>query len=177
MAQKAIFLDRDGVINKNKDDYVKNIDEFVMLPCAGKAISKLNLNNYLVIVITNQSVINRGLARYEIIHQIHKHMCTLLKQEGAKIDAIYLCPHKPEDMCYCRKPKTALFMKAIKYFNLDIKKCWLIGDSGVDIDAAKNIGCNAIKIATNGSLERAVDLLLAYDNSKTTKFPIMVNLS
>lgn len=157
---KAVFLDRDGVINKKRDDYVKNINEFVMLTNSPKAIKLLNDKNYLVIVITNQSAINRGLLTHEKLSEIHKVMNYELEKSDAYVDAIYYCPHRPDENCQCRKPRTELLVKAVKEHSVSIEQSWFVGDSESDITAAKNMGLKPILMEENGSLLDAVNKIL-----------------
>ena len=105
---KTVFLDRDGIINKNRPDYVKTIDELEILEVA-ESIKKLKDNGFLVVVISNQSAINRGLTNHENVKQIHSTIQEYLKKNGTKIDAFYYCPHRPDEDCDCRKPKPGLF--------------------------------------------------------------------
>jgi len=145
---KIVFLDRDGVINENREDYVKSWEEFKFIPGAGEAIKLLNINGYKVIVVTNQSAIGRGLLSIENLDKIHQNMLRELKKIGARIDAIYVCPHRPEERCSCRKPKTGLIEKAIKDFNINLDDAWLIGDSKADMELASNVGCKKILVLT-----------------------------
>ena len=156
---KAVFLDRDGVINKNRDDYVKNINELEILDVAD-SIKKLKDNNFLVVVVSNQSAINRGLTNHDNIHQIHHAIQEYLKSSGTQIDAFYYCPHKPDENCYCRKPKPGLFKKASDELKIDLKSSWMIGDRDSDIEAALQVGCKPIKISENSSINDAVQNIL-----------------
>jgi histidinol-phosphate phosphatase family protein len=151
-----IFLDRDGVINKNRDDYVKSIDEFVFLPNVISAIKKLINLKFKIIIITNQSAINRGLISEKELQIIHSHMLNELSKSKCKIEKIYFCPHKPDENCDCRKPKTGMIKNALSDFCIDISKSWLIGDSNSDIEVAKKFGLKSIKIERNGDLLQAV---------------------
>jgi len=144
LPSKTIFLDRDGVINKEKKDYVKNIDEFEMFEYIPRSIKLLKENNYLVIIITNQSAINRGLLTIEKLDEIHNYLKSKLKLNDTSIDGIYYCPHRPEQNCECRKPKPGLFLKAIRDFDIDLENSVMIGDSEKDIEAANMIGCKGI---------------------------------
>lgn len=160
MLNKTVFLDRDGVINKKRDDYVKNINEFVMLGDSSKAIKLLNDENYLVIVITNQSAINRGLLTHEELSEIHKVMSQELEKNNARVDAIYYCPHRPDENCQCRKPRTELIERAVREHSVSIDQSWFVGDSESDIMAAKNIGLRSILMKENGSLLDAVSRII-----------------
>lgn len=160
LLNKTVFLDRDGVINKKRDDYVKNINEFVMLGDSSKAIKLLNDENYLVIVITNQSAINRGLLTHEELSEIHKVMSQELEKNNARVDAIYYCPHRPDENCQCRKPRTELIERAVREHSVSIDQSWFVGDSESDIMAAKNIGLRSILMKENGSLLDAVSRII-----------------
>lgn len=154
--QKAIFLDRDGTVNKYVG-FLRNIDEFKLIENTAEAIKKINSSEYLAIIVTNQPVIARGEVTYEELKQIHKKMETLLGQEGAYLDGIYYCPHHPKSgfegeikelkiECECRKPKPGMLLDAAKDFNIDLEKSWIIGDSENDILAGKNAKCNTAYI-------------------------------
>ena len=157
--QKAIFLDRDGTINKYVG-FLRNIDDFELLPGVSEAIKKINESGYLAIVITNQPVIARGEVTWDQLKEIHNKMETLLGQEGAYLDAIYFCPHHPDKGfegeipelkidCDCRKPKPGLFFKAAEDFNIDLRQSWMVGDGKNDMLAGKNAGCKAALIGSN----------------------------
>ncbi len=149
--QKAIFLDRDGTINKYVG-FVKSKDQFELLPDTASAIKTINEAGYLAIVITNQPVIARGDTTYAELQEIHDKMETLLGKNGAYLDAIYYCPHHPHKGfegeipelkfdCECRKPKPGMLLKAANDLNIDLSQSWMIGDSLNDILAGKNAGC------------------------------------
>jgi len=144
--RKAIFLDRDGVINKKPPphDYVKKWEEFKFISGMGKLIKKANKKGYLVIIVTNQRGIGRGLMTKADLKKIHRRMCGELKRKGARIDAIYYCPHNIKDNCDCRKPKAGLFLRAAKDWNVSLEKSIAIGDSKDDVCAAAAAGCGVI---------------------------------
>jgi len=160
MSNKAVFLDRDGIINKNRDDYVKRIEEFEILPHVPKAIHLLNSANFYVIVISNQSAVNRGLLLVEDLNKIHAFLQNELSKYNAKINAIYYCPHRPDEACHCRKPKPGLILKAAKDHQIDLKASWLIGDKISDIQAAKSVGVKTIQMKTDGDLLKIVKTIL-----------------
>lgn len=149
---KAVFLDRDGVVNKKRDDYVKNIGEFVMLQGVPEAVKLLNEKNFLVIIITNQSAVNRGLLTHGGLAKIHDFMRAELSKHEAFIDAIYYCPHRPDENCKCRKPQTELVEKAIKEHSISKDLSWFIGDSESDMMAARKMDIPAIRMKENTSL-------------------------
>lgn len=158
--QKAIFLDRDGTINKYVG-FLRDIDDFELIDGAAEAIKLINQSGYLAIVVTNQPVIARGEVTWEQLNEIHRKMETLLGKDGAYLDGIYICPHHPDKgfagerqeykiVCDCRKPKPGLLLKAAKDFNIDLSQSYMIGDDDRDVQAGLNAGCKeSIKIETN----------------------------
>jgi len=157
---KSVFLDRDGVLNKNKDDYVKHISELEIFPFISESIKKLQSVGFKIIVITNQSAINRGLMTEKHLNEIHERIQSFLIQHNTKIDYFYYCPHTPTENCSCRKPKTGLLLKAIDDFSIDVNNSWFIGDRDSDIQAGESVGCKTLKIQNNFNLEKAVNLIL-----------------
>ena len=156
--QKAIFLDRDGTINKYKG-FIKNIDDIELLPKVSDAIKQINASGYLAIIVSNQPVIARGECTFLQVNQMFDKIETLLGNDGAYIDGIYYCPHHPHSGfdgeikelkidCDCRKPKIGMLKAAEKEFNLDIKKCVMIGDGKVDILTGKNAGIPTVLVNT-----------------------------
>ena len=154
--QKAVFLDRDGTINKYVG-FLRNIDDFELLPGVAEAIQKINLSGYLAIVVTNQPVVARGEVTLKELQQIHNKMETLLGQQGAYVDHIYFCPHHPDKgfvgevttlkiNCDCRKPKPGMLFEAAEEYNIDLKQSWMIGDSENDIKAGKAASCKTALI-------------------------------
>jgi histidinol-phosphate phosphatase family protein len=137
---RAVFFDRDGVINKKRDDYVKNWNEFELLDNVIDSLKLLSKANCKIIIVTNQSVINRKIITKDILQEIHDKMIDEFDKSDIKIDAIFYCPHIPEENCNCRKPKTGLLEKAILEFDLIPEKCILVGDSNSDIQAGNAIG-------------------------------------
>ena len=158
--QKAIFLDRDGTINKYVG-FLRNIDDFELIDGVAEAIRKINESGYLAIVVTNQPVIARGEVSFEALEEIHNKMETLLGKEGAYLDAIYYCPHHPHKGyegerpelkidCDCRKPKPGMLLKAAADFNIDLSKSWMVGDGENDVKAGINAGCKTV-LLSNGN--------------------------
>lgn len=154
--QKAIFIDRDGTINKYVG-FLRNINDFELLPGVAEAIRLINESGYLAIVVTNQPVIARGEVTKAELEQIHNKMETLLGNEGAYVDRIYYCPHHPHKgyegeieeykiECECRKPKPGLIMKAAKDYNIDLSQSWMVGDGENDIRAGLSAGCKTALI-------------------------------
>ena len=160
--QKAIFLDRDGTINRHIG-FLRRSEELELLPGVAKAIKKINESGYLAIVITNQPVIARGEVTVERLEEIHNKLETELGKEGAYIDGLYYCPHHPDKGfegevvelkidCDCRKPKPGLILRAAKDFNVDLTSSWMVGDGKNDVGAGKNAGCKTALIGSDKSL-------------------------
>lgn len=157
--QKAVFLDRDGTLNKYVG-FLRDIDDFELLPGVAEAVGLINASGYLAIVVTNQPVIARGEVTVPQLQEIHNKMETLLGAEGAYLDAIYYCPHHPHKGyegevpelkidCDCRKPKPGMLLKAAEEYNIDLSQSWMIGDGENDIKAGKAAGCRTALIGTD----------------------------
>lgn len=147
--QIAVFLDRDGVINENLDgDYVKSWDEFVFLPGALAAIRRLVDHGTLVIVISNQAGVGKGLMAPDVVEEVHQRMVAESRSETGQIAAVYWCPHTSEDRCDCRKPNPGLLLQAARDWGLDLEQCYLVGDALTDIEAGQSVGCITILVRT-----------------------------
>lgn len=160
--QKCVFLDRDGTINRYVG-FLRDIDEFELLPGVAEAIRRINESGYLAIVVTNQPVIARGEVTVPALREIHNKMETLLGQEGAYVDAIYYCPHHPHKGyegeipelkfdCDCRKPKPGLLLQAAKDFNIDLTASYMVGDGENDVQCGLNAGCKPV-LLTDGEAD------------------------
>lgn len=147
MANRAVFVDRDGTMAKDVH-YCSCPEDFVLFPETAEAIKLLNEHGFMVIVITNQSGIARGYFTEEMLAKIHEKMRKELAEQGALIEAIYYCPHHPDDNCECRKPKPKLVYQATKDFDIDLERSFVIGDLQMDIDLGRAVGCKAILIST-----------------------------
>jgi histidinol-phosphate phosphatase family protein len=147
MGNRAVFLDRDGTIAEDVP-YCSQVEDFHILPTVPEAVKLLNENGFKVVVITNQSGIARGYFTEETLAQIHQKMKDELMKHGARIDAIYYCPHHPDDGCECRKPKIGLFHKAAKELNIDFHNSYMVGDMQIDIDAGRAAGCKTVLVTT-----------------------------
>lgn len=151
MKQKVLFVDRDGVINKDSSEYIKSWSEFEFLPRSLDAIRMLTSNGFDVIVITNQSAVHRNYLSKDDLETIHGKMKAAIKQHGGDIKDIFYCPHIPEDQCDCRKPKPGLIVRAQHKYDLDINNTVMVGDSGRDIACAKNAGCGGSILVRTGN--------------------------
>lgn len=187
--QKAVFLDRDGTINKYVG-FLKDINQFELIPGVAQAIKAINESGYLAIVVTNQPVIARGEVSPEYLNEIHNKMETLLGMKGAYLDAIYYCPHHPDKGyegevlkykidCSCRKPKPGMLLEAAKDYNIDLSSSWMVGDGENDIRAGKAAGCKTALIGsvdfhqdiTVNSLNEFVDFVIGDRNEKNGIIP------
>ena len=158
MASKAVFLDRDGTINVDKD-YVYRLEDLEFLPNTIKGLKTIQEKGYMLIIITNQSGIGRGYYSEEDYHLFMKGFYKLLQKEGVKIEADYYCKHAPEDKCDCRKPETKLIEKAIKEHDIDVENSYIIGDKTADILTGKKAGLKTILVKTGkAGLDKEYDV-------------------
>ncbi|MEO6063179.1 MAG: HAD-IIIA family hydrolase [Thermoflexales bacterium] len=155
----AIFIDRDGVINANRPDHVKRWEEFVFLPGALDALQALASQPALVFVITNQAIIGRGVAPAAIVEDIHARMRASVAAAGGRIDGVYLCPHRPEDGCDCRKPRPGMLLRAAREHGLDLSRSIFIGDALSDAQAAAAAGVTPILVSSGRRAEQRKALL------------------
>ena len=159
--RRAVFLDRDGVINQNRNDYVRSTEQLHIFPNALPALAQLAQSNHAIVIITNQSAIGRGLVSTETITQINHYLIKRICEAGGRIDELYHCPHTPHDACECRKPKPGMLLQAASELKLELTRSWLIGDSLTDIQAASAAGVRPILVATGRGQEAYHQLELA----------------
>jgi D,D-heptose 1,7-bisphosphate phosphatase len=150
MGNRAVFLDRDGTIARDVH-YCRRPEDFNLFKDVPVSIKMLNEKGYKTVIITNQSGIARGYFTEETLARIHQKMKDDLAAAGATIDAIYYCPHHPDEHCKCRKPGTALFLKAAKELDIDLGQSYMVGDMEKDIEAGNNIGCKTVLLTTDGA--------------------------
>ncbi len=152
--EKVVFLDRDGVISKDSADHIKSWDEFHFLPNAKEAIKLLTDHGFHIVLITNQSVIARGMTTIEGLEFMHNNMKGEIEEYGGKIEKIYYCPHHPDEGCDCRKPKPGMLLRAIKENNIDPTKSFMVGDRMMDVEVGKKVGCKTVIIPSErGQME------------------------
>lgn len=174
----AVFIDRDGTINVEKE-YLHKIEDFEFIPGADKAIKLLNDNGFLVIVVTNQSGVARGYYGENDVKKLHDHLKSRLKNIGAHFDAIYYCPHHNEKgigkykvECDCRKPNIGMFERARKEFDIDISNSWMIGDKIDDMKFAENAGIKGILVKTGHGKDVKGDYIKKRDIFEAIKYII-----
>ena len=148
MPQPLVILDRDGVINHDSDDYIKSVDEWIPIPGSIEAIADLSKAGFLILVASNQSGLARGYFDDISLANIHSYMSSLVEDAGGKIDAVFFCPHAPDEDCNCRKPRTGLLDQIEEEFSLSVKGAYFIGDTEKDIDAALTKLCRPILVRT-----------------------------
>jgi D-glycero-D-manno-heptose 1,7-bisphosphate phosphatase len=157
--RRVVFLDRDGVINRDSPVYVKSWTEFEFLPRSLRALANLTAHGFTVIVITNQSAVGRGLISAAGLERMHRRMCAAVAAHGGRIRDIFFCPHRPADRCRCRKPKPGLILRARQIHGIDLTTAIMVGDSAKDIACARSAGCRcALLVQTGNGLRAQRDL-------------------
>lgn len=161
--QKAVFIDRDGVINSDEGMYyIHRKEDFKLNPQIVSNIQMLKNEGFMVIVITNQGGVARQKYTLEDVQEIHRHMLTLFQEQDVIIDEIYFCPHHNEiENCLCRKPKPLMIQKAMARFGIDKSKSYLIGDNPRDVEAASNAGIYGIKVDANSNIVDACRFIIS----------------
>jgi D-glycero-D-manno-heptose 1,7-bisphosphate phosphatase len=151
---RAVFLDRDGNLNLEKG-YITDPSDIELYPDSGNVLRSLKQLGFLAVVITNQSAIGRGLMSEAQFEQVNAAFREQLQQSGTGYDALYYCPHRPEDDCPCRKPKPGLIFQAARDLGIDLSRSYMIGDKLSDIEAGKRAGCKTILVLTGKGIETA----------------------
>ncbi|MFO7843594.1 MAG: HAD family hydrolase [Bacteroidales bacterium] len=161
---KAVFFDRDGVINFERGEYTYLPKDFVINEGIIPSLKKLQEQGFLLIIVSNQGGISKELYTKEQVEEVHQYLMDELKKHEIQLTEIYYCPHHAAfENCLCRKPKSLMLEKAIARFDIDIHPSYMIGDSERDITAAEKVGLNTIKIEPNESIEKYVDKII-YNN-------------
>ena len=179
---KLVILDRDGVINIESANFIKNPHEWIALPGSLEAIALLNQSGFRVALATNQSGVGRGLYDMATLNAIHDKMHRALSQVGGRIDALFYCPHTADDNCSCRKPKTGMLEDIARRFSVDLHEVFAVGDSLRDLQAFHDAGCKPILVRSGkgeetlaaGSLPK--DTLIFADLAEATQHIITEDL-
>ena len=177
-----IILDRDGVINEDSDEYIKNADEWIPVAGSLEAIAQFNHAGYVVVVATNQSGIGRGYYGYEELHDMHKKMADMLEEKGGYVDAVFYCPHLPAAKCSCRKPKPGMLLDIARRFDVNtLADVYFIGDTYRDVKAARAAGAMPVLVKTGKgmrTLEKHTDQelsdVLVFDDLLTATNNLLV---
>lgn len=144
----AVFLDRDGVVNQNRTDYVLAWEQVRFLPGVFNALRVLAASEFRVVVVTNQSPVGRGLLDLGILQAINRRMVAEIEAAGGRVDGIYYCPHHPDQGCQCRKPRPGLLLQAAAELQLDLSRSYMVGDAVSDVEAALAAGCQPLLVRT-----------------------------
>lgn len=144
----AVFVDRDGTLNEDYG-YVTTPEQLVVFPGILEALARLNQLEVRVILLTNQSAIGRGFMTTQDFHRIHQKLEDLLRAKDGKIDAVYYCPHHPDEGCACRKPNIGMIQQAADKFSLDLPLCYVVGDKGSDLEAAHRAGIQGVLVMSS----------------------------
>lgn len=154
--KKAAFLDRDGVINRKAPEgqYVTRWEEMEFLPGVREAVGLLNHARFFVVVVSNQRCVAKGLITIDDMDSLHARMCHYFTAAGARLDAVYYCPHENEPPCGCRKPQPGLLLDAARTHNINLATSWMIGDSERDVGAGRNAGCKTVRLTGNAQSAR-----------------------
>lgn len=142
----AVLLDRDGVLNRDSDDFIKSPEELLLLPGAAEAVARLNQAGYTTPVITNQSGVGRGLFAVDVLDEIHAKLRQEIEAAGGRVEQIYACPHRPDEGCDCRKPKPSMILQAERELGLDLSRSWYVGDKKEDVLCGHAAGVRTILV-------------------------------
>ncbi|MFC1878728.1 D-glycero-beta-D-manno-heptose 1,7-bisphosphate 7-phosphatase [Chloroflexota bacterium] len=170
----AIFLDRDGVIIENRSNYVRSWNDVHIFPQALDALIKIRSAPYKIIIVTNQSVIGRGLVPQEKIEHINNRLIGEIQKAGGRIDGVYLCPHAPEDSCVCRKPKPGLLLQAANDFSIEMDQSIMIGDALTDLTAGIAAGVKQVALLRTG---RGAQQERSHQAAQMQPFPVYHDLT
>lgn len=152
-APKLIILGRDGILNRFREDHVKDPKEWEPIPGALEAVARLNHAGWHVVVATNQAGIGRGMIDMASVNTVHQHMVKLLAAKGGRLDAVFFCPHAPEDHCDCRKPATGMMRDIGLRYGVDLKNVPMVCDTLRDLQAAQAAGCPPHLVRTGRAAE------------------------
>jgi D-glycero-D-manno-heptose 1,7-bisphosphate phosphatase len=144
---KVVLMDRDGVINYDRRDYVRSVEQFRLIHGTQRALRMLTRCGYQVHVVSNQSAVGRGLMTQEALDEITRQMIARVEKAGGRIESVTYCTHTPDDNCGCRKPKTGLIDAVVEKYGFDPQRAWLVGDTLTDIVAGNTAGCRTILVA------------------------------
>lgn len=152
MSNRAVFLDRDGVINRkpSEGEYVTRWEELHFLPGTVESITLLNRAGFRVVVVTNQRCIAKRIVTSHTLDSMHRQMCQWFEAAGARIDGVYYCPHDNKPQCTCRKPAPGMLLLAARTHDIDLSASWMVGDSDIDVDAGRNAGCRTVRLLNGG---------------------------
>jgi len=159
--RKAVFLDRDGVLNRERGEHTWRMQDFEVLPGVPEALRRLHDAGWMLVVVSNQSGIGLGLYGHAEVEALHGYLHDRLAEQGVALDAVYYCPHHPtKGRCLCRKPGGLLLEKAMARFGIEAGRSWFIGDRERDVEAARAVGVRPVLVPSNAPLKEVVDQIL-----------------
>lgn len=170
----AVFLDRDGVLIENRADYIREWSQVRIFPKTFSSLKSIQNDGYKIVIVTNQSAVGRGLITVETANEINERLVDLIRENGGQVDGVYLCPHRPEDDCECRKPKPGLLLQAARELSLDLSRSWMIGDAWSDMLAGQAVCLRGTIMVRTG---RGRGQLLQPQPGNLTSFSIADNLA
>jgi len=174
---RLVILDRDGVINRDSPDHITDPDKWLPLPGSIDAVARLCRADYRVVIATNQSGVARGLFDMSMLNKIHIRMLELMHHRGARVDAIFVCPHGPRDRCSCRKPKPGLLEDIASRLNINLTAVPAVGDSLRDLQAAQAVSAMPVLVRTGNGERTAADLRTRPSLQKLASVPVFDDLS
>jgi D-glycero-D-manno-heptose 1,7-bisphosphate phosphatase len=154
----AIFLDRDGVIIENRPSYIRSLDDVAFIPGALDALVRLSRAQCKIVIVTNQSAIGRGLITQQEGYEINRFVIKRIEQAGGRVDATFICPHRPDQVCHCRKPKPGLLHEAAKALRIDLASSAIVGDALSDLQAGQAAGLSRLYLVRTGRGEMQLKL-------------------
>ncbi len=156
---QIVFMDRDGVINRDSPNYIKDWSEFEFLPGSLEAMALLTRSGFQIIIITNQSIINRRMVTQATLDDMFRRMTSAVRAAAGDILDIFFCPHTPKEDCACRKPRPGMILKAQRRYGIDLSRTYMVGDNAKDIQCARNAGCGSAILVRTGSDMEAMEIL------------------
>lgn len=172
--EPAIFLDRDGVIIENRDEYVRSWSDVEFFPAALAALRKFSSSPFRIILVTNQSAVGRGLITLQAAEDLNRRVTAVVEQAGGRVDGTWMCPHAPQENCACRKPRPGLLLQAAGALNLDLANSYMIGDALSDLQAGRAAGVREAMLVRTGRGRRQANLPEA---ARLQPFPIFDSLA
>lgn len=154
----AIFLDRDGVIIENREEYVRSWADVSIYPQALSALAKASHSAHKIVIITNQAGVGKGLIPLKTAAEINRRLVQVIERAGGRVDGLYMCPHTPQDQCECRKPRPGMILQAARALSLDLSQSWMIGDALSDLQAGRAAGVGHIALVRTGRGDQQAQL-------------------
>ncbi len=170
----AIFLDRDGVIVENRENYIRSWDDMEIYDQALAALARAARTSYKIVIVTNQSAVGRGIISLETAWEINRRLIGIIEASGGRVDGIFMCPHAPQDECNCRKPKPGLLLQAAEALSIDLSRSILIGDALSDLQAGQAAGIQQVALVRTG---RGAEQAQSLQSTRMTLIRIYASLS